>query len=81
MSGAGPSSVPRNVGQGQRFGLVPVGLLVAVHAFGRERSEPRFGCGLDSPLADTGRSTLEVVRSRRGDSQSFREGLRDDPCH
>ena len=66
MSGADPSSVPRNVGQGQRFGLVPVGLLLAAPAFGRERSEPRFHCGPDVLHVDTQRSILEGVRSRRG---------------
>jgi hypothetical protein len=78
VSRADPSSVPRNVGQGQRFGLVPVGLLVAVHAFGRERSEPVCHFRLE---ANIGRSILEVVRSRRGDDRSFSEALRDDPCY
>ena len=79
VSGADLSSVPRNVGQGQRFEPVPVGWLLVVHAFGRERSEPLFHFGLDSLHADTGRSTLEGVRSRRGDARSSREELLSDP--
>ena len=80
MSGADLSSVPRNVVQGQRFGRVPVGWLVAVHASRHERFEPSFHFDHDSSQTDTGRSTLEGVRSRRGDARSFREGLRGDPC-
>ena len=80
MSGADPSSVPRNVGQGQRVGLVPFGLFADVHAAGRGQSEPLFRFDPDSSQTDTCRSTSEGVRSRRGDARSFREGLRGDPC-
>ena len=77
-SGALLSAVrPRQlVAQGQRVLPVPAGFLVAVRAFGRGRPEPRSRCELD---ADTGHSTLEGVRSRRGATRSFREALPDDP--
>jgi len=79
VSGVDRSSVPGNVGQGQRFGPVPFGLLVVVHAFVRERSEPLFHFARGSSQTDTCRSTPEGVRSRRGDARSFREGLQCDP--
>jgi hypothetical protein len=76
--GTVPSSVPRNEldGQDQRVEKVPAGLLVAARASGRERLGPVCHFRLE---ANIGRSTLEVVRSRRGDSQPFPEALRDDP--
>ena len=79
-NGAVLSSVPRNelVGQDQRVGRVLAGFLVAAGASGHERVAPVRHFGLE---ANIGRSTLEVVRSRSGDSQSFSEALRDDPCH
>ena len=79
MSGADLSSVPRNVGQGQRVGQVPLGWLVAVHASRHERFEPSFHFGHNSSQTDTGRSTLEGERSARGAALSFREAGLDGP--
>ena len=75
-----PSSVPRNelVGQDQRLGRVLAGFVVDARASDRERLGPVCHFGLE---ANIGRSTLEVVRFRRGEEQSFREALRGDPCH
>jgi hypothetical protein len=71
VSGADPSSVPRNVSQGQRFGRVPAGLLVVVHAFGRERLGTALRYGPDSPHVDTRRSNLEGVRSRGAETPNL----------
>jgi hypothetical protein len=78
VSGADPSSVPRNVGQGQRFGRVAAVSPVAAPADGRERLAPVCHFGLE---ANIGRSTLEVERSHRGENRSFPEARLDDPCH
>ena len=62
----------------QRVGRVLAGFLVTARASGRERVAPERHFGLE---ANIGRSTLEVVLSRSGGSQSFSAALRDDPCH
>jgi hypothetical protein len=77
-SAAVPSSVPENelAARGPRVAIAPVGWLVDAHASGHEQLEHGFRAGFHG---DSGRSTLEGLRSRRADAQPFLEVLPGDP--